>query len=321
VQERQKLRDDVPRLGFKATIRGRSLLDLARQTLALAEQGLARRKRLGHGGKGIVYEALDTVLNRKVALKLVLQAPGIDPEELKRERDRFLVEARLSAVLPVHPNIVSVYEAGDMEGQRYLAAELVIGRPMNEWKSSASQVRQAELLRDVAVAMGHAHRHGIIHRDLKPANILVDDEGRPHVTDFGLARKLGDKEDLADMGGGRIQGTPLYMSPEHAQGHHKDVDTRADVWSLGVMLYEILAGRPPFRGEKPQEVLERIVREPLPPLPPTDLARALGPLCVKALAKDPARRLPSAEALAREERRGADGRRKRASRGVGRSPT
>ncbi|HEX7901518.1 MAG TPA: protein kinase [Planctomycetota bacterium] len=252
---------------------------------------------VGHGGKGIIYEALDTVLNRKVALKLVLPTPGVDPEELKREQDRFLVEARLSAVLPVHPNIVSVYEAGDMEGQRYLAAELVIGKPLNEWKTGASQLQQLEILRDVAVAMAHSHKHGIIHRDLKPQNILVDADRRPHVTDFGLARKLGDKEDLADMGGGRIQGTPLYMSPEHAQGH-KGVDARADVWSLGIMLYEILAGRAPFRGEKPQEVMERVVRDPLPPLPPTDLARAVGPLCVKALAKDPAKRPPSAAALA-----------------------
>ena len=250
---------------------------------------------VGHGGKGIVYEALDTVLNRKVALKLILAQP--DPEEQKREQDRFLVEARLSAVLPVHPNIVSVYEAGDIDGHRYLAAELVIGKPMNEWKAAASQLQQLEILRDVAAAMDHAHRHGIIHRDLKPQNILVDGEGRPHVTDFGLARKLGDKEDLANMGGGRIQGTPLYMSPEHAKGE-KNVDARSDVWSLGIMLYEILAGRVPFRGEKAQEVLERLVREPLPPLPPTDLARELGPLCVKALAKDPAKRLPSAAALA-----------------------
>lgn len=251
----------------------------------------------GHGGKGIVYEALDTVLNRRVALKLILAQPGSDAEELRLEQHRFLVEARLSAVLPVHAGIVSVYEAGDIDSQRYLAAELVDGRSMVEWRAAATQLQQLELLRDVALAMDHAHRHGIIHRDLKPLNILVDKDGRPHVTDFGLARKLGDKEDVADMGGGRIQGTPLYMSPEHAQGL-KNVDARSDVWSLGVMLYEILAGRPPFRAEKAQEVLEKVVRDPLPPLPPTDLARTLGPLCVKALAKDPARRLASAAAFA-----------------------
>ncbi len=251
----------------------------------------------GRGGKGIVYEALDSVLNRKVALKLILAQPGVDPEELKREQDRFLVEARLSAVLPVHAGIVSVYEAGDIDSQRYLAAELVDGQSMVDWKAAAPQLRQLELLRDVALAMEHAHHHGVIHRDLKPQNILVDKDGRPHVTDFGLARKIGGKEDVVDMGGGRIQGTPVYMSPEHAQGL-KNVDARSDVWSLGIMLYEILAGRAPFRGEKTQEILERVVRDPLPPLPPTDLARLVGPLCVKALAKDPARRLPSAAAFA-----------------------
>jgi len=257
-------------------------------------------REIGHGGKGIVYEALDGVLSRKVALKMILPQPGIDPAELKREEDRFLVEARLSAHLPKHPHIVSVYEAGDIDGRRYLAAELVIGQPLIRWRKTVSIKQQLETLRDVALAMEHCHRHGVIHRDLKPQNILMDAEGQPHVTDFGLAKMVGQKEDNAAVAPGLILGTPTYMSPEHARGL-PNVDHRTDLYSLGVMLYEALSGRAPFQGESSTEIMDKVVNAPLPPLSlPAGLPVSLRDTCQKALSKNPAQRHPSARAFADE---------------------
>jgi hypothetical protein len=257
-------------------------------------------REIGHGGKGVVYEALDGVLSRKVALKMILPQPDIDPAELKREEDRFLVEARLSANLPKHPHIVSVYEAGDVDGRRYLAAELVIGQPMIRWRRAATPKQQLEVLRDVALAMEHSHKHGIVHRDLKPQNILIDGEGQPHVTDFGLAKMIGQKEDIAAVAPGLILGTPTYMSPEHARGL-PNVDQRTDLYSLGVMLHEIVTGRAPFQGESSTEIMDKVVNAPLPP--PELLAglpSSLKATCQKALSKNPAQRHASARAFADE---------------------
>ncbi len=257
-------------------------------------------REIGHGGKGVVYEALDGVLSRKVALKLILPPPGLDPAELKREEDRFLVEARLSANLPKHPHIVSVYEAGDIDGRRYLAAELVIGQPLIRWRRTIPAKQQLEVLRDVALAMEHSHKHGIVHRDLKPHNILMDAEGQPHVTDFGLAKMIGQKEDTAAVAPGLILGTPTYMSPEHARGL-PNVDHRTDVYSLGVMLHEILTGRAPYPGESSTEIMDKVVNAPLPPLVmQPGLPASLKETCLRALAKNPAQRHPNARTFADE---------------------
>jgi len=256
---------------------------------------------LGRGGMGVVYEALDPESGRRVALKTLLARPS----EVRKDEERFSREIRLSGALPPHPNIVSVYDTGVIDGKRYLAMEYVEGTSFDRWRQGKRAVReQASVLRDVARAVDHAHDHGIMHRDLKPQNILVDAGGRPHVTDFGLAKTVGGEAGVDLTAAGMAVGSPTYMSPEQARGL-KSVDGRTDVWSIGVMLYEALAGRAPFVGKSAIQVLQQAVREPPPPaaglakengLPPP--APALVAVCLRAMAKKPEERHATAGALA-----------------------
>lgn len=261
---------------------------------------------VGRGGMGVVYEAVDRQLERTVALKLMLGGPGIDPAGKAQDEDRFLREARLAARLPKHPSIVSVYESGLLEGQRFIAMEFVRGRSMSAWRTQGSigLAQQVTLLRDVGLAIHHAHEHGVLHRDLKPSNVLVDAGNRPCVTDFGLARAVEKEGDVSLTAAGDVVGTPSYMSPEQAQGK-KDVDRRTDIYSLGVMLYEILTGLPPFRGDSVVEILVKVVQDPV--IPPSSAGRTFGKsglsrmienICLKALAKNPDERHPTALAFA-----------------------
>ncbi|HLY07834.1 MAG TPA: serine/threonine-protein kinase [Planctomycetota bacterium] len=286
----------------------RQLDDLKESTTAirkkLGKYTLVRQ--LGRGGMGVVYEAIDADLGRTVALKMLINPHQDDPEEAAREEDRFVREARMSANLPKHPGIVGVYESGVLEGRRYIAMEYIEGCHFGDWckKSTGSARTQIGIIRDAAIAVDHAHSHGIIHRDLKPANVLIDKQGRPHVTDFGLAKHTRIDSSLTLTGGGKVMGTPAYISPEQASGR-KDVDRRTDVWSLGVMLYEILAGRPPFRGETPIDIMMKAVQNAV--TPPSTVAKSAGRravdrtienICMKALAKEPKERYPNAKQLA-----------------------
>ncbi|HYE99464.1 MAG TPA: serine/threonine-protein kinase, partial [Planctomycetota bacterium] len=256
----------------------------------------------------VVYEAHDTALKRSVALKMLLPSSKIDPEEARIDEERFIREARLTANLPSHPNIVGVYETGVIDNQRYIAMEYIQGMVMGGWwrKSYASRRLQVRVLRDVALAVHHAHQHGIIHRDLKPANILVDSRNQPHVTDFGLARAQRRNTENSITAADRVVGTPHYMSPEQAEGR-RNVDRTTDVWALGVLLYEILAGKVPFRGATSMEVMVKVARDPVPP--PSTVKRSglraapdkeLEAICLRALARNPKERTPSAKAFAAE---------------------
>src|SRR6185436_8620040 len=229
-------------------------------------------RELGRGGMGIVYEAQDPALGRRVALKTLLTGFNTPDDTRRLDEERFLREARLCANLPKHPHIVGVYEAGAEDDQRFIAMEFIEGLQFSEWrkKSGLPRKQQIAVLRDVALAVDHAHRHGVIHRDLKPANILVDSANRPHVTDFGLAKRGKSAPTLALTVSGEVMGTPAYMSPEQAEAK-KDVDHRTDIWSLGVMLYEILTGRVPFEAETPLKLIMKTVHEPV--TPPSDLIR------------------------------------------------
>ncbi len=263
-------------------------------------------RKAGKGGMGRVYEALDTVLNRRVAIKMMappepgaLESPEIDEE-------RFLREAQVSANLSKHPNIVSVYEAGVIDGKRFLAMEFVEGRQFQDWRRGVGIREQLAVLRDVALAVHHANQSGIVHRDLKPANVIVDGNNRPHVTDFGLAKALAPEFSRSITTSGLIVGTPAYMSPEQAQGL-RSVDGRSDVYSLGVMLYEILTDQPPFKAETAMQLLVKVVEHP--PQPPSTVVQSDGhpardprleTLCLRALAKMPKDRPASAREFAEE---------------------
>ncbi len=264
-------------------------------------------REIGRGGMAVVYEAKDTTLDRRVALKMMIDNPFQDPGESAQDEERFLREARFCASLSKHPNIVSVYEAGVMEGKRYIVMEYIDGHPMSRWRrmGSLSVRQQIALLRDVALAVHFAHDNGVIHRDLKPQNVLVDEERRPHITDFGLAKAVGDNVNASLTAPRMTVGTPQYMSPEQAKGL-KTVDRRTDVWSLGVMLFEFLTGRPPFTGVTPIEILMKVVNNPVPM--PSQVLRGGHPaldksietVCMRALAKDPKDRYATAKVFAED---------------------
>jgi serine/threonine-protein kinase len=255
---------------------------------------------LGRGGVGVVYQARYLRLNRPVALKMLLAGPFARPEEV----ERFLREAQAVAALH-HPNIVPVYEAGEVDGRPYFTMELVEGGSLKAKVEGTPQPAAwaASLTATLAGAIHFAHQNGFVHRDLKPANILLTADGTPKVTDFGLVRRLECEEGLTLSG--VLLGTPSYMAPEQAWGDKSAIGPATDVYALGAILYELLTGRPPFRGETATATLHQVVAdEPVPPgrLNPA-VPRDLETICLKCLRKVPAERYADAAALADDLRR------------------
>lgn len=255
---------------------------------------------LGRGSFGQVFRARDTELGRTVAVKLLRAGRLAGREEL----DRFIREARSAAQLK-HPGLVAVYETGQTEdGVFFLVEELIPGETLSARLASAQfSFRQtAEMVAAAADALDYAHRHGVIHRDVKPSNILLDGDGRPHLMDFGLAKR--DLDETPVTLDGQFLGTPAYVSPEQARGESHDVDGRTDVYSLGVILYELLTGERPFRGNRQMLLLQVLYDEPRPPRQLNDkIPRDLETICVKSMAKTPARRYATAGELADDLRR------------------
>ena len=252
------------------------------------------QKELGRGGMGVVYKALQVSLNRPVALKMIKAGVLADDAELQR----FQNEAEAVALLD-HPGIVPVYEVGDHEGQRYFSMKLVEGGNLAEQLASFKDNPRAAatLLAETAEAVHHAHMRGILHRDLKPANILIDAEGHPHVTDFGLAKRVeGDVEMTVS---GAILGTPAYMSPEQAIGRRGSITTATDVYGLGAILYALLTGKAPFGGESVIDTLDAVRHHS--PEPPRkfngSVPHDLETICLKCLDKDPRKRYATAHEL------------------------
>lgn len=254
---------------------------------------------LGEGGMGTVWRAVQQSTHREVALKVL----GWGVLGSQKNRRRFEREVELASRLE-HPHIARVYDSGLYESLYYYAMELIEGLPLDEFaeKHGLDQRQTLELVRKVCRAVKYAHQRGVIHRDLKPSNILVTEDGQPHVLDFGLAKgNLEVEATLTISVGGDVLGTPAYMSPEQAAGKVDRVDTRSDVYSLGVILYRLLTGEPPhdLTGDR-QEVLRRIAeKEPRRPREVAkDLDRELEALLLKALAHDPDGRYASASDLA-----------------------
>jgi hypothetical protein len=250
---------------------------------------------LGRGGMGVVFRARHLRLNRLVALKVILAGAFASPAELRR----FRAEAEAAAQLD-HPHIVPLYEAGEQDGLPYFSMKLVEGTRLSAHVRRLSREPRTAvpLLVSVARAIHHAHQRGVIHRDLKPANILIDASGEPHVTDFGLARRVG--ADARATQSGAVVGTPSYMAPEQAAGGAKSLTTAADIYSLGAILYELAAGRPPFCADTAVATMRRVCDEQPPSLrqlnPEVD--RDLETICLKCLCKQPEGRYGSAALLA-----------------------
>jgi hypothetical protein len=255
---------------------------------------------VGHGGMGVVYRARQVSLNRVVALKVIRGDKLADLSSPQRGEwfNRFRNEAEAVADLD-HPNIIPIHEVGVYEGRPFFCMKLVEGGSLKDHLEHhvADPRASARLLATVARAVHHAHQRGILHRDLKPGNILLDPEGRPYVTDFGLVKRLEGGDTLTQDGA--LLGTPEYMAPEQARGE-KRPSTAVDVYSLGAILYTLLTGAPPFRGETPLEIMRQLTEEePEPPRAQNArVDRDLETICLKCLHKEPDRRYDSADALA-----------------------
>jgi serine/threonine protein kinase len=250
------------------------------------------KKRLGGGGMGTVYLVENTKLEREEALKIPHLEQAGDPEMKKR----FLVEARAAAKLD-HPNLCQVYDADEIDGQLYMTMRYLKGRPLSDYAGAPQPPRKAvEVVTKLAQALEYAHSKGVIHRDLKPNNVMMCPGSGPTVMDFGLARRQDDRR-LTQMG--TMLGTPNYMPPEQVKGDLARMGPGSDVYSLGVILYELLTGRLPFEGAMAEVFGKILYTEPPPPsqLRP-ELKAALDAICGKAMAKDPAQRYPSMKSFA-----------------------
>ena len=260
---------------------------------------------IARGGMGVVFKARQVTLNRIVALKMILAGQLASPADV----ERFHVEAEAAANLD-HPGIVPIFEVGAHEQQHYYSMGFVEGRTLAAWLAEGPlpAIEAARIVRSVCDAVQYAHEQGVIHRDLKPANILLDKDGRPRVTDFGLAKQV--HQDSGRTATGQVLGSPAYMPPEQASGRLELIGPSSDVYGLGAVLYALLTARPPFQAPSSAETLRQVIEND--PLAPGDLTpgvpRDLSTIVLKCLQKPSSQRYASAAALAEDLQRFLDGR-------------
>jgi serine/threonine-protein kinase len=246
---------------------------------------------VARGGMAQVYRAHDELLDRTVALKVLFPELSVDQTFV----ERFSREAQSAAKLS-HPNIVPVFDWGEDGGTYFIVMEFIDGHPLSDEIREHGQIeptRAATIASSVAAALDYAHRRGVVHRDIKPGNVLITEEGQVKVTDFGIARAVNTEESLTQVGS--VMGTATYFSPEQAEG--RVVDSRSDLYSLGIVLYEMLVGRPPFTGDSPVAVASKHVREvaPMPRLFLATIPVGIEAVTMKAIAKRPEDRYQDAE--------------------------
>jgi serine/threonine protein kinase len=251
---------------------------------------------LGRGGNGVVFRARQISLAREVAVKMILRGNLASPSE----RERFQIEAEAAARLD-HPNIVPVYEVGEIDGHLFFSMKYVAGQTLSQLAAGPLPPRQiAELLAKVARAIHYSHEQGLLHRDIKPSNILIDSQGQPHVSDFGLAKLVQGGESLTRTGA--VVGTPAYMAPEQAAGQRGQVGVRSDVYSLGCVLYHMLTARPPFQANSPVDTVLMVLEQDPTPIRKVNPAadRDLEMIALRCLQKPMDLRYDAAQALAED---------------------
>jgi len=250
---------------------------------------------LGAGGSGRVYKVWDTSLRRSLALKLLPAAHTLDATHVARFKREVETLARLS-----HPNVVKVFGAGDYEGSPWFVMDLLDGHNLEQLAGTRGldPRRAATLMLEVARGVHYLHREGVIHRDIKPANIVLTKSGAPVLTDFGLAQTLHQRGDLTRTG--LSVGTPAYMSPEQARGHKESVGVGADVWQLGATLFALIAGRPPFRGDSPADIMLKVAEGRGPDFSGVSIPKPLRAVILKAMAERPGARYESADAFGKD---------------------
>jgi len=279
-----------------------NLVDREEMTAAAAAPKTIGRfkleEQLGAGGFGTVWKARDEDLDRVVAIKIPRKSQ-LGPEDI----EKFYREARAAAQLR-HPHIVPVYEVGRDGNQVFIVSDIIHGESLSQWaldrRLNSQDVSRLCIL--IAEALDHAHRNGIIHRDLKPSNVMIDEADQPHLLDFGLAkREVGEVTMTVD---GQIMGTPTYMSPEQASGQSHWVDRRTDIYSLGVMIFQLLTSELPFRGNIQKQIQQRLTEDaPNPRSLNRHIPRDVATICLKCLEREPSKRYQSSKAVADELRR------------------
>jgi serine/threonine protein kinase len=284
-----------------------AISDVARQQHATRSERLAAilgelgdyelLEEIGRGGQGVVFRARQKSLNRTVALKVISPGQWASKAHVKRFRRETEAAASLD-----HPSIVPIHEVGEHDGSCYFSMQLIEGGQLDEVvrRRPMSIRRAAELIAKVARTVHYAHEHGILHRDIKPGNILLDKNGEPHLTDFGLARLLDTQSSVTRTTD--VLGTPSYMAPEQAAGEHAKISKATDVYGLGAVLYQLLTGHPPFAGGTSYQTI-RLLLDTEPRQPRfwnRKIARDLSTMCLKCLEKDPQGRYSSALALAED---------------------